>query len=215
MFLWGNYRRVEELFEKFAEEVGQALSYSFDALKEYIDNGETDRALELSKYAHQAESTADDLRRDIINQLVKGSLMPNTRADMMNLLEFMDDVADESEDLLDHFIWLSLDLTEVDKHSMDNMMEKILEQYNLLAKAVKLLFSDMSDIVSLTNQIENIESQVDDIEEAMIRKLARREDIGLAEKLVYKDFLHKTSSLANIIENAANQLEVIVAVRSG
>ncbi len=215
MFLWGNYRKVEELFQQFSDAVGQSLKHAFTAIQDLSQGATAESVAESVRLAHKFESRADDLRREVINHLVQGSLMPNTRGDMMNLLELIDDVADEAEDLLDPFFVRFLDFGLLSQDGLTDMMGQIEQQYEMLIQAVQYLFVDMSNIVTLTHEIEEIESRVDDVEEAMILHVLDNEDMDLATKMLYRTFIRNLAGLANIIEDSANQLEVIVAVRSG
>ncbi len=215
MFLWGNYRKVEELFHQFSDAVGQSLTHAFTALKELSQGAALESVAESVRLAHEFESRADDLRREVINHMVQGSLMPNTRGDMMNLLELIDDVADEAEDLLDPFFLRFIDFETLGHDGLTEIMNQIERQYTLLIQAVQHLFVDMSNIPALTHEIEEIESGVDDIEDAMILHILDNEDIDLATKMLYRMFVRNLAALANIIEDSGNQLEVIVAVRSG
>ena len=215
LFLWGNYRKVEELFQQFSDAVGESLKHAFTGIQGLAEGATKDAVLESVRRSHEFESKADDLRREVINHLVQGSLMPNTRGDMMNLLELIDDIADEAEDLLDPFFVRFLDFNLLSQDGLLDMMREIEQQYKLLIQAVQYLFEDMSNIVDLTHEIEEIESRVDDIEERMLLHVLDNDEIDLPTKMLYRMFVRNLAGLANIIEDSGNQLEVIVAVRSG
>ncbi len=212
---WGKFAEIEELFASLTDSVEKCLFAASDAIIEYIKNGENEKVKKLSQTAHSAESEADEHRRKIISKLLQGSLMPNTRADLMNLIEDIDDIADTAEDVLDSTFFISLDLSDLNEKKINEMLIKIKKQYQTLKKAVSLIFTDMHQALASAGQLEYIESEVDDIEEKIIRKISQREDIELAQKLAYRDTVTKIASLTDIIENAGDKIEIIVAVRRG
>ncbi len=212
---WGKYKEIENLFGNLTESVEKCLFSTLDLIAEYIENGENEKVKDLSEVVHKAESDADEYRREIINKLLQGTLMPNTREDLMNLIENIDDIADNAEEVMDSTLFIALDISELNKEQVDDMITQIKRQYKIFKKAVSYLFQDMHQALAQTGQLENIESIVDDIEEKIIRKISTREDLELAQKLVYRDTIMEISDLADSIENAGDIIEIIVAIRRG
>ncbi|MFW6410287.1 MAG: DUF47 domain-containing protein [Halanaerobiales bacterium] len=212
---WGRFEEIEELFSNLNDCVQECLFSSLDAILEYIDNEENEEVERLSGIVHRAESEADEYRREIINKLLQGTLMPNTRGDLMNLIENIDDIADEAENILDSTLFIALDLSELNQKQVREMINQIKKQYKKLARAVSHLFTDMTQALTEAGQLENIESSIDDIEENIIRKISEREDLELARKLAYRDTVSNISDMADKIENAGDIIEIIVAMRRG
>ncbi len=215
MGFWGDAKKIEILVLEFCEEVEKCLKTSFNAMEVYIEKGETEKVIELSTTSHNAETNADKIRRKIIKYLLEGSLLPNTRADFMNLLEYIDDIADDAESLLDSFILPSLDLKEVDKEQIKEIMVKLSKQYELLKEGIAILFSDTNQAIEKVGMLEKLEKEIDEIEEKLIRKIGSRQDISIAEKLVYREFISKIADIGDVIENTGDQLEIMIAVRKG
>jgi len=215
MSFWGKFNKIEDLFDKLIDSVEECLFNTLDAIPEYIENGENKEVKKLSKIIHQAESEADEYRREIISELIQGALMPNTRVDLMNLIENIDDIADSAEDVLDSTLFIALDLSELSKKQIQEMTDLIKKQYKTLKEAAKHLFKDMIQSLGKTSELEHLESMVDDYEEKIIRKISQRKDIELARKLAYRDTVSQIANLADIIENAGDNIELIIAVRRG
>jgi len=212
---WGNFEEIEDLFENLTESVEKCLFNTLDLIEEYIENGENEKVKELSDLVHKTESAADEYRREIINKLLQGFLMPNTREDLMRLIETIDDIADNAERVMDSTLFIALDISDLNQELVKEMIVKIKDQYRTLKKAVSYLFSDMTQAVAHSAQLENMESLIDDIEEKIIRKISNRDDLELAQKLVYRDTIMAISDLGDTIENSGDIIEVIVALRRG
>lgn len=73
----------------------------------------------------------------------------------------------------------------------------------------------MGQALVYAEQLEEIESKLDDIEEEMIREIGQNSDLDAAEKLSHSSLVKNISDLADIIENVGDVIEVIVSVRYG
>ncbi|MFW6257030.1 MAG: DUF47 domain-containing protein [Bacillota bacterium] len=215
MNFWSKHNEIEDLLEKLTEQVEECLFNSLDAILEYIENGENEQVKKLSTIVHEAETKADEYRREIVSKLIQGALMPNTREDLLKLIENIDNIADGAEDVLDETLFISLDISELNKNQMEEMSELIKKQYKTLEKGLGFIFGDMVQALSKTGELEHLESMMDDYEEKIIRKLSERDDLELAQKMAYRDTITSIANLGDIIENAGDNIEIIVAVRRG
>jgi len=208
-------QKLEGSIGELVEEIERCLHVSFEALQLYIEQGETDEVSEKSEIAARSESTADQIRRRITTDLFEGALLPNTRADLMEFLEDIDDVADEAEKFTKYLIWPGIDLSKVDRDAVSKMMSRIKEQYVVLKKAVHSLFSDVDQLHEYTKQVEDIEAEVDRMQEEAIREIGKTKELQIYERLVYRDFIAHLAKLADFVENASDELERIAAARRG
>ena len=213
--LLGRFDEIEELFSRLTDAVEDCLKSSFDAIKEFREKGETDRVCELFKQAHQAESKADEVGREILDIILQGSLLPNTRGDLMSLIDTIDDVADHAEEILDSIILLLVDISKIDSEKLDRIFELLEKQFTILKKAVKSLFNDMDLALGQTPKLEVLETEIDDLEIEIKRNIAKRTDIEIAEKIAYSNLITQIADLADIIENVGDKIEIFIAVRRG
>ncbi len=73
----------------------------------------------------------------------------------------------------------------------------------------------MNQALVYAEQLEEIESKLDDIEEEMIREIGQNQELDAAEKLSHRNLIKNISDLADIIEKVGDVMEVIVSVRHG
>jgi len=141
--------------------------------------------------------------------------MPHTRSDMLQLVESIDDIADAAQDILDSIIFLGLKFDHLDREQIKEMQELLLEQFSQLTQGVELLFDEMNQALVYAQELEEIESQLDSIEEEITRKIGRIEELDTADKLAHRDLVKNISDLADIIENVGDNIEMIVSMRKG
>lgn len=207
--------KLEVNLVDLTELVGKCMANSLEALFLYLEEGESHEVKVLIDTVHEYESKADKLRREIITSILDGRLMPNTRSDILNLVESIDDIADFSEDIIDEIIFLRLKFTYLDLDRARQMQELLLEQFEKLTDGLKLLFIEMNQALVYARQLEEIESKLDDIEEEMIREIGQNQELDAAEKLSHRNLIKNISDLADIIEKVGDVMEVIVSVRHG
>ena len=207
--------KLEKDILELVDEVERCLHVSFEALTLYIEEGETEEVTEKSKAASRLESSADEIRRRIIADLFRGALLPNTRSDIMEFLEDVDNVADEAEKFTKYLIWPGIDLGKVDRGVVSRIMKHIKEQYVVLKSAVSALFYDVDTLYEYTKEVEEMEEQVDVMQEEAIRMIGKTKNIRISERLVLRDFIAHLAKMADYVENASDELEMIAATRRG
>ena len=105
MKLFGKSRSLIAEIDSYLEVIQQSGLLFFEAVREYMD-GKLDlfekRLIEVKK----AEQDADKLRRDIKHKLYSHLLIPESRGDVLALLETLDDVPDTVYKILQNFLYL-------------------------------------------------------------------------------------------------------------
>lgn len=211
---WGDTNKIVDLFEEHEETVESCLDKFVKTIELYIDEGGSKKVKILSKEVHTLETEADKIRRKIIKLLIKEKyLLPNTRRDFLNLLEYIDKVADYAEAALDYVILQDMDISDIGKKYLIDVLKMTVEQYKLLKKAVKLLFENIDDAYEFVAEIEEIESQIDDIERILISRISKRDELSYGLKSLYRDFVTMIANISDIIEDAGDEIELIIAMR--
>ena len=211
---WGDTDKIVDLFEEHEETVQSCLEKFIKTIELYIDEGGSEKVKNLSTEVHELETKADEIRRKIIKLLIKEKfLLPNTRRDFLNLLEYIDKVADYAEAALDYVILQDMDISEIGKNYLSDVLAMTLEQYNLLKKAVRLLFENIDDAYEYVTKIEEIESQIDDIERILISRISKRDELSYGLKGLYRDFVTMIANISDVIEDAGDEIELIIAMR--
>ena len=211
---WGDTDKIVELFEEHENTVESCLNKFVKTIELYIEKGGSQEVKSLSKEVHTLETEADKIRRKIIKLLIKEKyLLPNTRRDFLNLLEYLDKVADYAEGALDYVILQDMDISQIGKNHLSDVLEMTVRQYKLLKKAVKLLFENIDEAYEYVAEIEKIESQIDDIERILISRISKRDELSYGLKSLYRDFVTMIANISDVIEDAGDEIELIIALR--
>lgn len=207
---WNQEHKVEKLVRQHLEMVDQTLRSFQTALEAYLKgDGEV---TELAAKVHQWESKADDVRREVTTQLLKGSLLGSFRGDMLRLIEDMDKLANTADALMSSLILQNIQIPTSLYPRINAICEKSIEILDELNPAIELLFSNMPEVLTHTRQIEKLEGEIDDLEKASIRDVFLME-LSLAEKLWVRDFISHLAQLSDRAEDLSDLIEIIVAKR--
>ena len=216
MGLWRRWSstasQLEELIRQHVELVEGAVGKFAETLFTYLDRGNLEEACKLVEETHRMESQADDVRRQAAKQLVRGALLPTTRAEMLELIERVDKVANLTESFLYFTLLQGIKVPEELIPTAKEITERIKEMMAKAKTAVQLLFADRERALEHCERIEQLESQVDRTEKEAIRRIFVLE-LELAEKILLREFINRLADISDRIEDLSDQVELIVATR--
>jgi predicted phosphate transport protein (TIGR00153 family) len=165
----------------------------------------------------KAEMEADELRRKMIIALTKSEMFPEERDDLMELVRAVDWIADWSKEagrILD-VIRLENAPEEMRTAAL-NMCKADNDCVAVLADCLKILPANPNEAVNLTNKVELIEEDIDEL-----YSLARRQLVLLnfnswtmGSMILLNEFLDALETIADWCENTADIVRAI-SVRLG
>lgn len=210
------HKRIDELVRGHLNVVLECRNRFLKFLDMYFEKGICDSTEELVKEIDILETSADRRRHEIINLLVRGALLPNTRGEILKLIEYVDNIANAAEELSKQIILQGVIFTDYVKEYIREMNGKEEKQINVLKDLIDSLFLNIHDIeksLSLIKEIEVLETEVDKIEYKAIKKTYECADLSLAEKTQLKDMISSIADVADLIENISDLLEIVIATR--
>lgn len=206
-----SWKRVEELVREHLQEVEQAVSTFQKAVDAYLA-GDIAEAEELAYATHRAEGRADDVRREVESEILKGALLASSRRDILEIIEGVDKLANAAEATLDYLIPQRVSVPQELEPEIRAIAAKSADIFTEVKTALHLLFTDMRQALEHTRKIEKLESEVDGLERGAIEKLFRM-DIDLAEKLHVRGFIEGLVELSDRAEDLSDRIEIMVAQR--
>ncbi len=141
-------------------------------------------------------------------------LIPESRGDVLGLLETLDDVIDICEKVLEQF---SIEQPDIPNSLVDGFIElselssKAVEQ---LVKATRAFFKEIKMVNDYINKVHFYEHEADKVEEHIKRKAFRSDEIQLFSKRVHmRYFIEKIASVSDVAETVAERLAVYAIKR--
>ena len=160
---------------------------------------------------HRAESKADDLRRDIELQLYQRALIPESRGDVLGLLETMDAIPGMLQSLCYQFLLEKIIVPEQFRERYLHLVDVNLKSYDLVRQAMLGLFYK-KEVRELTDLVDAAESESDRVERALIRDIFSSK-LDKADKILLKEIIINTGDISDQAETVKDRLILAIVKR--
>lgn len=163
----------------------------------------------------EAEAVADKSLRRMIDSLVGGTYLPSTREEIIDIATNCDRIANKCEGFAKMVVIQKFKFPADFQDDLLEVIAIIHSQMKLLEESISRLFADFGGLLkdhSILDDIRNLESKVDVIEEKLYEK-AYALDLGLAERMQIARFIDGACTISDIIENLADKIQIVLVTR--
>lgn len=211
-FPWRGSTNVKSRILAYLEQADLCLDRFAAAFRLYLERGPCTGVDDLRNDSHRAESAADDLRREIEQTLYEHELLPESRGDLLSLLESLDHIPGATQGVLNILFLEHPVLPEFLKPQLDQLVAINIEAYGVVHGAVVALMEDPSRTRELCTRIDELESRSDRHQQVAIRELYAS-GLELAGKLQIKDVIRTIGAISDRCEHTADLLNIIAIKR--
>ncbi len=204
-------RREEEvvsLMDQHLEKVGECLESMEKTIEDYL-GGNIDSAKANALKTHNLEGAADGLRRRIIAEFYKGAFLPALREGLIDLTLAVDEIADRAESTCDFIMLTRPEIPEEFKEDFRKITFDSMAAFPPLREGKMNLFKDFSLSREKTIEVHGLEGKVDAEEWKMNRRVFTSE-LLLSQKMLLREVIWHIASISDVIEDAADVLEVLI-----
>lgn len=206
--------RVLEMVEDHMELTRNAVSDLY-RMVEAAGKGEAEGSKAFFDSLSQMEMKADALRREMVDELTRGEMFPEEREDLMELVRAVDWVADWSREAGRVLAIIPYERApEEMKTAAQNMCRANVDCVSVLAQCIKVLPEDPGGALSLADEVEMLEEEIDELYSVARGHLATLEFEGFTTGalILLNMFLDAIETIADWCENTAD-IARAVAVR--
>lgn len=208
----GKRHELSDMVERYLVKIEDCVKNFKNAINRYFEKCSLKEFEELIEQTHIAESLADDIRREIELSLYEKSLIPESRGDVLGLLESTDRVLNKAQSVLYQIETESLCIPDFIKDEFSKLIDINVEAFRSVVAAIRKLFKDIRQVRDITNEIDKRESSSDRLERDIIRKIFSS-DIGIGEKILLKDLVIETGNISDLSEIVGDRLNIITVKR--
>lgn len=208
--LWRSEKRLQAKLEAYVAQVTRSLGSLKEVFPACLD-GSLARRGDLTNPVHALESVADDMRRDLEVELYAGKLLPESRADLLVLIEALDRISNSAENIVEFFSLQELDVPEPLREGLYAFLLKNLETCACMTETVGALLAALERVRDLAAEVDSLESRCDALERRLLRRLFDLE-LERAHKLHLRDLVQAVGSLSDRAEEVADMV-VRIAVK--
>lgn len=213
MLFASRQKEIQEQVFEYCASVTKCLNFFQNAVQQYCAN--MNRAAAKANFAevHRAESKADDIRREIEVMMYSKSLFPESRGDIMGLLETMDKVPNQAEAAV-LMIWNQhVEIPENHVSEVLALVDVCCRSVYAMVEAAETLFSNFTNAAVAVGKIDELESEADKMEAALIEKIFSEKPDSVAT-LIFRDFVTSITHISDRAENVGDRIRIIVAKRT-
>jgi len=208
MLIFKKEKQVRKLILTHLNEVQECLMESRNVLEEYV-SGDLELACQRVNSVIEIESRADALERQIRDALLDGAFLPNIRSDVYRLVEAVDAIAGKGEHVARFIVDQLPEIPEEFEGELLAIFHQCLNCFQELRKALRDYFKPKGEIENLhvhVARVCDIETEVDAAESELTRQIFNS-DLDLAEKIQLKQLLERIGNIADLSEDASDELE--------
>lgn len=207
-------KEVEGEIEKFLENIERAALLFELALKDYF-NERMERFEDKCKEIDQLEHDSDEVRRDIKRKLYSYSLLPDSRGDVLGLIENLDNVIDLTKKVVSHFSIETPIIYPFLKDDFIELAETSVKAVCELIGASRAFFCEFGRVNDYLVKVFFWEHEADKIEEQIKRKVFQSDQIeAFSRKVHIRYFSERISGLADEAESVGERLSVYAIKRA-
>ncbi|MBI9060339.1 MAG: DUF47 family protein [Labilibaculum sp.] len=185
-----------------------------EGVKSYL-RGETAQFNDFVKLITEQEKDADEHLVNIKYVLFRYNLVPNLSADILELMDSMDDINDVSKEVLLDF---QVQKPKIDPSLIDDfghIAKKSKKAVETLIKGVRIYLTEFKTVEDYITQTNLYESEADKLLHNLKIKIYDEQlDCTLAERIVLNKFADELAELSDIAEKVASKLSVFRFKRS-
>jgi len=212
MFFWKKERQVAQSIEDYLRETERCLEAFGEAFEVYFSEGLGERFERLVENTHRSEHAADEKRRAIETTMYDKALIPESRGDILGILESLDLVPNKCESVL-YQVWTqNMTIPDEFVEQFKVLIRKNIESHGLLCRTVRDLFGRVREVASSAARVCEAEGQADQVERQLIKAIFRS-PMDKADRILLKELILEIGSISDRAENAADRLRITAAKR--
>jgi len=206
-------KALEQKIDNFLDLILKSSLVLEAAVKSYLKSNMEDfniRIEEITKIEHEADKD----RKYVETELYTYSLMPESRGDVLGLLENLDKIIDTSKEVLYNFLIETPKIPDEFKKGYVELTEQTTKSVENLVLAARAYFVSSLMVKDYITKVEFYESEVDKITTTLRTNIFRSESLKLSEKQHLRFFTHTIERISDMAEDVSERISISVIKRS-
>jgi predicted phosphate transport protein (TIGR00153 family) len=207
-FLFKKENRVETLIFDYLDSLKLTQESFLDTINACLEDSKCDDFEFLITQTHKHESKADDICDEINDLMYSKALIPDSRGDIMELLEAIDIIPHLFERVLFVMQTQKVSIPEFLALDVKDLIRISLESCDLLSKQLALHLKQKPGIRALLGTIDTNESHCDYIERRIISKIFDS-DLDPFIKLQLKELIVIMGEISDQADRVSRRINII------
>jgi predicted phosphate transport protein (TIGR00153 family) len=210
--LFASTRFLESRIEEYLDHTSEVAMLFLEAMKDYLE-GRDEEFEARRQQVTDLEKHADEIRLEVERHLYQETLIPESRGDVLGILEHTDEVIGAAKETL---MLLSVQRPNIPEDMRSDYRE--LAEYGCravheLVMGIRAFFRTSASVRDYVHKVAFWEREADTVGERLKRKIFSS-DLELARKLHLGDFVVHVDTLADDAEDVGERLSISAIKRS-
>jgi hypothetical protein len=207
-FLFKKEQQLESLITQYLENLTRTQEHFVKAMDTCLDEGLCGEFAFLIEQTHKFESKADEIKEDINVLMYSRALIPESREDIMNLLEQVECIPRIFELILHLIRSQKLKLPEFIMLDVKDLIRISVESCDLMVKQIDLMLNNRQGIRALMSTIDHNESHCDHIERSLMIKVFES-NIDRIDKLQLKELIIALGEISDQADRISKRVNIL------
>ena len=203
---------LENQIDAFLDKLSESGLEFKRAVQIYLDEGASAGFDEKLQAVNRMESEADELRRSIIAQLYTQTLIPESRGDVLGLLENLDSVLSQYEGALWGFSIEQPDIPPEFRADFALLCDQVVLAAESIVLASRAFFRNIEAVHDHMHKVMFYEKEADKISTKLKRAIFAT-DLPLPHKAHLRNFVDHIDNAADQAEDVADRLAIYTIKR--
>jgi len=214
MQIIGKAKKLIGEIDAFWDTIAKSAMVFRVGVKDYL-HGKPERITSRIAEINELENEADRLRKDVKLKIYTQMLIPESRGDVLGLLESSDNVIDSAKKVLNSF---DIEKPLIPDFLTDDFVDLVDNSANAveeMVKAARAFFKEISIVNDYINKVSFFEHEADKLEDAIKRKAFDSVELeSLSWKVQIRYFAERVAKLSDGAEDVCERLSISVIKRS-
>ncbi len=211
--LFRRTKALESQIDDFLNKLSQSALVFRRAVDIYLAEGATAEFDEKLSQVNELESQADKLRRDVETQLYAQTLIPESRGDVLGLIENLDSVLNLCEGGLWAFSIEKPDIPAEFHADYRVLTEQVVNTVESLVLASRAFFRNIEAVPDHMHKVMFYEKEADKVS-TKLKKAIFATDLPLSHKAHLRNFVEHIDNPADKSEDVADRLAIYTIKRT-
>jgi predicted phosphate transport protein (TIGR00153 family) len=211
-FLFKKENLLDTLILQYLENLTRTQEHFVKAMDTCLDEGVCGQFSFLIDQTHKFESKADEIREEVNLLMYSRALIPESREDIMNLLEHMDVIPRIFELILHLIRTQKLKIPPFIEAETKDLIRISVESCELMIKQVELMLKNKEGIRVLLATIDHNESHCDHIERSLMIKVFDS-DLETCAKLQLKELIIAMGEISDQADRVSKRVNIMTLKR--
>lgn len=210
--LFSKTKALEAQTDEFCDKVSEGSLAFKIGLSAYF-TGDQETFAEKQRHVSEIESRADQLRRDIQRRLYVETLLPESRGDVLEVLENTDRILNACESAMWQFFIEKPEFSDQVSGEFTKLVDTVVESVDALVSALRAFFRGDQSISDYMHKVIFYETEADKINHRVL-SMVFESDSELSYKNQIRHFVLHIDNIADIAEDVADRLAIFSLKRA-